>query len=251
MGYALGFLAFALVLVRILAKPGSAERDSQATRRSLNIDARGVPLGFEQFHASAQQHAEEPRGDPVRRLSLQLNDSYYKYRWTYRRAHFERALAESTGNQAEAERMARFAEYAERQFRIRHPRDVYGRIPEIVAYGRWIERWLRECTPREASTAKSGTVYVGTDDRTGRSYVGQTMNPVEFRYAQHRESLTGPFKEGATAVSWSVLEVGLSGAELDSREAYWIGRLGTFATGLNDTRGNDLAAYRMGESKSD
>lgn len=92
-----------------------------------------------------------------------------------------------------------------------------------------------------------GFIYIGKCT-AGRCYVGQTTKEPESRWLQHRQSLTGPYKQGTEHVKWEVIKV-CKATELDYFESYFIGIYDSFNNGYNDNQGNHLDAYLEGSSK--
>lgn len=92
-------------------------------------------------------------------------------------------------------------------------------------------------------------VYLGTDTDSGMSYVGQTSRFSEARYLQHRKHKSGPFKNGAKNVNWSILKQNIPETDLNYWESYYIGLYNSFSKGFNANRGNDLKGYNKGIKK--
>ena len=90
-------------------------------------------------------------------------------------------------------------------------------------------------------------LYQGTDQTTGKTYVGQTVNEAEIRFLQHRKDQSGPYKNGSTSVNWQIIDVRVDPAELDYKEAFWIGYYDSYSQGFNDTKGNSLKGYQDGQ----
>lgn len=93
-----------------------------------------------------------------------------------------------------------------------------------------------------------GIVYQALCIPSGKSYVGQTIRPLEVRWKAHRYTLEGCRalkaairKYGAESFVLSVLDTATSQEDLNQKEAYWIDRLGTISPG-----GYNLLQYDSG-----
>jgi len=85
-------------------------------------------------------------------------------------------------------------------------------------------------------------IYIGTCEKTGRVYIGQTVGPPRFEGFSIVVAGTGPFKKGALYVQWRTLEGPVDPAKLNERESYYIGLYNADQEGYNDTKGNDWKA---------
>lgn len=92
-----------------------------------------------------------------------------------------------------------------------------------------------------------GEIYVITNIKNGKQYVGQTTDSYQNRYKEHCQSLNradrkhSPLyaafnKYGLESFTCSLLEK-VPVSKLDEREQYWIEKLGTFVNGYNATAG--------------
>ena len=104
-------------------------------------------------------------------------------------------------------------------------------------------------------------VYKITNDVNGKSYIGQTIRPVDQRFNRHisdaeNKVLDTHFarairKYGKQHFDIKVIDVANSQDELNKKEQYWIRKLGTVSAGYNETD----AVYKCGGntymSKSD
>jgi hypothetical protein len=85
---------------------------------------------------------------------------------------------------------------------------------------------------------KMGCIYAAFTVDDGKWYVGQTIGNPYNRWNEHQLNKTGPFRTGAEKVSWHILESGISGSELNAREAFWIKEKNAYLFGHNRTKGN-------------
>ena len=89
-----------------------------------------------------------------------------------------------------------------------------------------------------------GYVYYQPGFSGGNGYVGQTVQPQGRRESQH--ALAGKNSFGTMK-----LESNVPRSDLNSREAYHIGKMDTYKPyGSNLTRGNDLSSYHTGSGLS-
>ncbi len=92
-------------------------------------------------------------------------------------------------------------------------------------------------------------IYTITHKESGRVYVGQTRGKVSVRWRAHcapsrreKRGITGAIKKhGASAFSFSVIDVAETCEQLNHKERFWISSLGTLAPrGFNlEAGGND------------
>ena len=94
----------------------------------------------------------------------------------------------------------------------------------------------------------NGIIYVAECTVTGKRYVGQTVQGLEKRQADHRRDskrLDNRFyrairKYGWDNFNWAVIVEGVESVEsLNSLEQYWIKELDTFKNGYNSTTGGE------------
>lgn len=87
-----------------------------------------------------------------------------------------------------------------------------------------------------------GFIYMVTNKVTGKSYIGQTRNTVEFRWRQHYKAKDNKYfhkaiqKYGKENFEVTTLEV-CPVEQLNDREIYYINKYDTFANGYNLTKG--------------
>lgn len=129
-------------------------------------------------------------------------------------------------------------------------------LSEFLVFGRinrdgWtIEQALELSPPPEHVKKCYGYIYVVTNTKNGKKYVGQTMRPIEERWEQHvlfaklksesnKNSLaTAIIEFGRDAFSIEQIATSMTYAELNELERHWIKQLKTFApNGYNLNRG--------------
>ncbi|QCH27181.1 GIY-YIG nuclease family protein [Clostridium tyrobutyricum] len=94
----------------------------------------------------------------------------------------------------------------------------------------------------------NGIIYVAECTVTGKRYVGQTVQGLEKRQADHRRDskrLDLKFyravqKYGWDSFTWAIIAEGVESVDsLNSLEKYWIKELDTFENGYNSTTGGE------------
>ena len=162
--------------------------------------------------------------------------------------------------QRSEERVALYQEFqnlASAQYYPIAPSNAYGTVQlklEPAAAQRLMEverKRLLPPPPRGDKKQKPGPtkpcVYYGIAGDS-KVYVGQTQEPPERRWLQHRTEGTGPFKGGHQHVIWDVVKADVPLAKLDETESYYIGLYDSLESGYNENRGNDIAAYERGSA---
>ena len=93
---------------------------------------------------------------------------------------------------------------------------------------------------------KIGSIYIIKNDINDKVYIGQTINPLSYRFEQHyRTPISKCNKE---SIDYAMKKLGkehfyiqeiekCSQKDLDNREKYWIQYYNSFETGYNLTRG--------------
>lgn len=115
-------------------------------------------------------------------------------------------------------------------------------------YGGWTVEQALEIVPLPSHTYEGlGAIYVITNKKIAKQYVGQTMHRIETRWKGHVEGASNgsqmPIakairKFGAESFEMRVLETANTRDELNRRERHWIEKLGTLAPhGYNQSRG--------------
>ena len=95
-----------------------------------------------------------------------------------------------------------------------------------------------------------GYIYKITNLQNNKSYIGQTIKPVEKRFAQHKNNYTKQYfsqlalyqafkKYGIENFSFDTIEE-VDNEKLDEREKYWINFYDTYYNGYNSTLGGRL-----------
>ena len=90
-----------------------------------------------------------------------------------------------------------------------------------------------------------GFIYKVTNKVTGKSYIGQTRNTVEFRWRQHYNAKDNKYfhraiqKYGKDQFEVSTIEQ-CDVSKLDEREIYWINHYDTFNNGYNMAKGGSV-----------
>ena len=97
---------------------------------------------------------------------------------------------------------------------------------------------------------RTGIVYCAQNEVNLKSYIGQTVLPLERRKQTHLTVARGGSgnhfhralrKHGANAFTWHVLEDGIPEANLGEREQHWITTYDTFHSGYNMTGGGEVS----------
>lgn len=175
------------------------------------------------------------------------------YRHAWRRAEIYKQLTARSDDQrvsALCTDYSKFADRAAKDYYRVAPSNAYGTVrlemteKQANAILDWERRRLRSSEHR--AHGETACIYLGECSRTAKKYVGQTVGAPEKRWLQHRMEGTGPFKDGDLAPDFSILELPVEIEKLDERESYWIGYCDTYESGLNETRGNNRAAYERG-----
>ncbi len=177
------------------------------------------------------------------------------YRHAWKRAVVLEVMYQEQADDERASLYREFQEIAGDQYYPVAPYSRYGqaRLRLESAAGRRLleleQKRLLPPLPRGQRRKKPGApkpcIYVGTTS-DGKAYVGQTQEPPEERWLQHRTAITGPFKEGTPHPDWRVLVPDVPLSKLDEMESYYIGLYDALESGYNENRGNDSEAYERG-----
>ncbi len=97
-----------------------------------------------------------------------------------------------------------------------------------------------------------GSIYLITNTKTGRTYIGQTIKPLKHRYKtgiinswikERKEKLNQKFKDELIEEDFTVteiLDVACCKYHLNILEAYWINYYDSYNNGYNNTAGNHI-----------
>lgn len=75
---------------------------------------------------------------------------------------------------------------------------------------------------------RKGIIYCAYNKTNGKRYIGQTVQPLERRKKKHYQSDSAPFfhsallKYSEECWEWKIVDAGIEGEELDSKEIFWI-----------------------------
>lgn len=173
------------------------------------------------------------------------------YRHAWKRACVLEILAQRMNDPPRIDLYREFQQIAVERYYSVAPDGPYGTVQlrmEAKASARLLKAEIERLLPArklQANPPELACVYIGKCEK-GLVYVGQTTQPPEFRWVQHRSERTGPFKQGANYVTWEVLVGPVPASQLNEQESYFIGLYDAFENGHNDTRGNDWQAYERG-----
>lgn len=180
------------------------------------------------------------------------------YRHAWKRAAVLEIIAQREENDERAALYRQFQKLASGQYYPIAPSNAYGTVQlrlEPSAAQRLLELEEKRLLPpepkgqkRKKPGASKPCVYIGRSS-DGKVYVGQTQEPPEKRWLQHRTEGTGPFKDGHPDIDWKVVETDVPAERLNERESYFIGLLSAIDDGYNENRGNDADAYEQGRTE--
>lgn len=245
------FLAETQPLVPIAQKHPQAALYRHAWKRAkvLQLICQGVPdpkrvaVFSELADLTAVERVAAMAGTKQAAVFSKLADPATKY-------HYETVLQLVDQCVPDPERATVFSELA--YLAAKHydevaPDGPYGKVPlqmEPKAVARLLQKEIRRLRPLEPAPPRPlSCIYIGTDEH-GKVYIGQTLDAPERRHMQHRSDHTGPFKNGATHISWRVIPV--REEVLDERESYYIGLYDACNNGYNENQGNVRQAYDRG-----
>ena len=172
------------------------------------------------------------------------------YRYAWRRGIMLERIYEEKGLQKEALLVRGHRAIAGNFYDKVAPENAYGKVRLKFTPKQQESFYKKELARLEPGDCTSevknlACIYIGRD-RNDKTYVGQTINAPELRWAQHREKSTGPYKGDADYVRWDILKGKVPVEKLDYWESFYIGLYDAYRTGYNSTAGNDLQAYQEG-----
>lgn len=188
-----------------------------------------------------------------------LEKPHQLYRFVFRRCRvigYLLKINEKVGTNISLVDIQAIEHYATQEYYKHVPETLYGKrllgvsMPMINKLERLEKLTTKELANSKGSNELSiGRIYLGRCFK-GRIYIGQTKRSPEFRYKEHRDNGTGPYKEPNLDVEWKVVK-SCKIDELDYWESYYIGLHNAHAEGYNDNCGNNLDAYKLGISESE
>jgi len=178
------------------------------------------------------------------------------YRLCWKRAIVLQDIYNEEGNNPEKVNLYKqFQKIAVDRYSPIAPENAYGRVYLKIngeAQKKMKIQELKRMQPDRQSKIKRNLelscIYRGKDTIQQKSYIGQTSGNPETRWKEHRSNGSGPFKNGASYATWTVLKEKVPKAKLDELESYYIGFYNAYDDGHNETCGNDWQAYQRGLS---
>lgn len=186
-----------------------------------------------------------------------LEQPHQLYRFVFRRCRvigYLFKINEKVGTNISLADSQAIEHYAAQEYYKYAPETLYGKkllgltMPMINKFERFEKLTTEELAKGKGGTTQiDGRIYLGKCIKD-KIYIGKTARSPEFRYKEHRENSTGPYKEPNSDVDWKIIK-SCKTNELDYWESYYIGIYNSLNEGYNDNCGNNPDAYQLGLSK--